>query len=163
MENPAHHLPMFSHIPTSSIIITDTVYFKNLSVVWTEIELCVGLNSWTKICRRCQKSYPGRWANPSMLRYKINIAWLTTPLFPMSLCLPSKKILTHTNEGQRDKLGRFQKGGWRYFFNYLFSRYNVVDIVQINGRNLYSRQGTSFNTRLILISGRKLKPSGQIR
>lgn len=59
-----------------------------------------------------------------------------------------------------DKLGRFQKGGWRYFFNYLYSRYNVLDIIQIDGHSLYSRQGTSFDTRLILISGRKPKPSG---
>jgi hypothetical protein len=82
---------------------------------------------------------------------------------PYVFMLTIKKNLTHTNEGQRDKLGRFQKGGWRYFFNYLISRYNVVDMVHVNGSNLYSRQGTSFNTRLILISGRKSKPSGQLR
>lgn len=59
-----------------------------------------------------------------------------------------------------DKKGRIQKGKNRFFFNYLFSRYNVLDIIPIDGHKLYSRQGTSFDTRLILIDGRKLKPSG---
>jgi len=59
-----------------------------------------------------------------------------------------------------DKKGRFQKGDWRFFFNYLYNRYNVVDLINMSGRNLYSRQGTSFNVRLILINGRKAAPSG---
>lgn len=59
-----------------------------------------------------------------------------------------------------DKKGRLQKGKNRFFFNYLFSRYNVLDIIPIDGHKLYSRQGTSFDTRLILIDGRKAKPSG---
>ena len=59
-----------------------------------------------------------------------------------------------------DKKGRIQKGKNRFFFNYLFSRYNVVDIIPIDGHKLYSRQGTSFDTRLLLVDGRKLKPSG---
>lgn len=59
-----------------------------------------------------------------------------------------------------DKKGRVQKGKSRFFFNYLFSRYNVLDIIPIDGHKLYSRQGTSFDTRLILIDGRKSKPSG---
>jgi predicted RNA methylase len=59
-----------------------------------------------------------------------------------------------------DKKGRFQKGDWRFFFNYLYNRYHVVDLINISGRDLYSRQGTSFNVRLILINGRKAIPSG---
>jgi predicted RNA methylase len=59
-----------------------------------------------------------------------------------------------------DKKGRLQKGKHRFFFNYLFSRYNVVDLISIDGHKLYSRQGTSFDVRLILINGRKSKPSG---
>jgi predicted RNA methylase len=59
-----------------------------------------------------------------------------------------------------DKKGRIQKGKNRFFFNYLFSRYNVVDIIPIDGHKLYSRQGTSFDTRLLLVDGRKSKPSG---
>jgi P-loop containing NTP hydrolase pore-1/C-terminal domain on Strawberry notch homologue len=59
-----------------------------------------------------------------------------------------------------DKKGRIQKGKHRYYHNYLFSRYNIVDIIPIDGHQLYSRQGTSFDTRLILIDGRKAHPSG---
>jgi len=59
-----------------------------------------------------------------------------------------------------DKKGRFQQGNWRFFFNYLYNRYQVVDLINISGRDLYSRQGTSFNVRLILINGRKAIPSG---
>ncbi len=63
----------------------------------------------------------------------------------------------HTNW---DDKGRVQKGKNRIFFNYLYSHYHVVDVIPISGRDLYSRQGTSFNTRLILINGRKLKNEG---
>lgn len=59
-----------------------------------------------------------------------------------------------------DDKGRIQAGKQRIFFNYLYSRYNVVDIININGAKLYSRQGTSFDVRLILINGRKQTPSG---
>lgn len=59
-----------------------------------------------------------------------------------------------------DRKGRVQKGKNRFFFNYLFSRYNVLDVIPIDGHKLYSRQGTSFDTRLILIDGRKSTPSG---
>jgi len=43
-----------------------------------------------------------------------------------------------------------QKG----FFNYLYSRYNVVDVINVNG-DLYTKQGTKYPVRLILIDGRK--------
>ena len=59
-----------------------------------------------------------------------------------------------------DSKGRIQEGKHRIFFNYLYSRYNVVDLINIDGHKLYSRQGTSFDVRLILISGRKLLPKG---
>lgn len=59
-----------------------------------------------------------------------------------------------------DERGRIQKGKNRIFFNYLYKYYNVEDIIPINGSKLYSRQGTSFNTRLILIDGAKLRPGG---
>lgn len=59
-----------------------------------------------------------------------------------------------------DDKGRIQAGKNRIFFNYLHSHYNVEDVLQINGKRLYSRQGTSFDTRLILINGRKEKIAG---
>lgn len=59
-----------------------------------------------------------------------------------------------------DEHGRVTAGQNRIFLNYLYHFYNVDDIILINGKKLYSRQGTSFNTRLILINGRKSKPDG---
>jgi hypothetical protein len=52
-----------------------------------------------------------------------------------------------------------QAGKNRIFLTYLYSHYNVEDIINIDG-SLYSRQGTSFDVRLILISGRKARPEG---
>lgn len=59
-----------------------------------------------------------------------------------------------------DSEGRIQAGKNRTFFVYLYKNYNVVDVINIDGHSLYSRQGTAFNTRLILIDGRKKEPSG---
>ncbi len=59
-----------------------------------------------------------------------------------------------------DDKGRIQAGRNRIFFNYLYSRYRVADVINIDGHKLYSRQGTSFDVRLILINGRKQTPSG---
>jgi predicted RNA methylase len=59
-----------------------------------------------------------------------------------------------------DDKGRIQAGKNRIFFNYLYSRYKVVDVINIDGHKLYARQGTAFNVRLILIGGRKQTPFG---
>ncbi|GAF05335.1 N-6 DNA methylase family protein [Saccharicrinis fermentans] len=59
-----------------------------------------------------------------------------------------------------DEQGRVTAGNNRIFLNYLYHFYNVEDIILINGKKLYSRQGTSINTRLILIDGAKETPSG---
>ena len=59
-----------------------------------------------------------------------------------------------------DKNGRIQAGKNLIFFNYLYNHYNVEDVINIDGHKLYSRQGTAFNVRLILINGRKYKPVG---
>ena len=61
---------------------------------------------------------------------------------------------------KRQDQGRVTAGHNRIFLNYLFHFYVVEDIIPINGKKLYSRQGTSFNTRLILINGAKEKPEG---
>ena len=47
------------------------------------------------------------------------------------------------------------KGKDRAFFNYLYAHYNVVDVINMDGKTLYSRQGTGFPVRMILINGRK--------
>lgn len=59
-----------------------------------------------------------------------------------------------------DSEGRIQAGKNRTFFVYLYKHYNVSDVINIDGHALYSRQGTGFNVRLILIDGRKETPSG---
>ena len=59
-----------------------------------------------------------------------------------------------------DAHGRVTAGQNRIFLNYLYHFYKVEDVIPINGSKLYSRQGTSFNTRLILIDGAKEKPEG---
>ncbi len=59
-----------------------------------------------------------------------------------------------------DDLGRIQAGRNRIFFNYLYHHYHVADVINIDGKRLYSRQGTAFNVRLILVDGRKEKPGG---
>ena len=59
-----------------------------------------------------------------------------------------------------DEQGRVTAGTNRIFLNYLYHFYNVEDIIPINGKKLYSRQGTSINTRLILIDGAKTVPDG---
>lgn len=42
--------------------------------------------------------------------------------------------------------------GEKAFFNYLYNFYNVSDVINMDG-GLYSKQGTSYPTRLILING----------
>ena len=59
-----------------------------------------------------------------------------------------------------DDRGRVQAGKNRIFLNYLYRYYQVDDIINIDGHKLYSRQGTAFDVRLILIDGRKPKPEG---
>lgn len=57
-----------------------------------------------------------------------------------------------------DDKGRLT-GRDRIFFNYLYNRYNVDDVIDISG-DLYRKQGASFPIRLILVNGRKATPSG---
>ncbi len=59
-----------------------------------------------------------------------------------------------------DTKGRLTKGKNRIFLNYLYHHYQVEDVISIDGKKLYAKQGTGFNVRLILINGRKAKPEG---
>lgn len=47
------------------------------------------------------------------------------------------------------------KGRDKAFLNYLYQHYNVVDVINCDGKALYSRQGTEYNVRMILINGRR--------
>ena len=55
--------------------------------------------------------------------------------------------------------GLIPSGKNRIFFAYLYKYYHVADVINIDG-SLYKKQGTSFNVRVILISGRKVTPEG---
>lgn len=57
-----------------------------------------------------------------------------------------------------DANGRL-KGRDRIFFNYLFNKYNVDDVIDISG-DIYRKQGASFPIRVILVNGRKATPDG---
>ena len=59
-----------------------------------------------------------------------------------------------------DDKGRVTSGKNRIFYNYLHHHYNVEDCINISGQKLYSRQGTGFAVRAILINGRKSTPEG---
>lgn len=58
-----------------------------------------------------------------------------------------------------DNKGRLKSLKDRVFLSYLFSRYNVEDVINVSG-TLYGRQGTTFPIRIILFNGRKTVPEG---
>lgn len=59
-----------------------------------------------------------------------------------------------------DEQGRIRAGKNRIFFNLLHKHYHVIDTINVDGKRLYSRMGTGFDVRLILIAGRKATPGG---
>lgn len=58
-----------------------------------------------------------------------------------------------------DNKGRLKSLKDKVFFSYLFSRYNVDDVINVSG-TLYGRQGTTYPIRIILFNGRKVVPEG---
>lgn len=58
-----------------------------------------------------------------------------------------------------DNKGRLKSLKDKVFFSYLFSRYNVEDVINVSG-TLYGRQGTTYPIRIILFNGRKVVPEG---
>jgi hypothetical protein len=108
--------------------------------------------------------------NPPFGNTEKEILWSTFPIRPLEhiMALRALDCMKYTGKaaiiigGQTrwDEKGRIQAGKNRIFFNYLYSRFRVADVINIDGGKLYSRQGTSFDVRLILISGRKTEPFG---
>lgn len=98
------------------------------------------------------------------------IDYNTFPITVLDHLMALRALDTMANDGKAaiiigghtkwDHLGRVQKGKNRIFFNYLYRHYHIVDVIQIDGKRLYTRQGTGFPVRLILIEGRKEKPEG---
>ena len=61
-----------------------------------------------------------------------------------------------------DTYGAVRSGKNRSFINYLYHHYNVVDTINVDG-DIYKRQGTGFDVRIILLNGRKAVPKGLSR
>ena len=108
--------------------------------------------------------------NPPFGNTEKEVLWATFPIRPLEhiMALRALDCMKYTGKAaviigghtRWDEKGRIQAGKNRIFFNYLYSRFNVADVINIDGGKLYSRQGTSFDVRLILINGRKTEPSG---
>jgi hypothetical protein len=117
-----------------------------------------------------QRIYNAVITNPPFGMMDKEVMYDTFPIKPLEHVMALRALDCMANDGKAaiiigghtkwDDKGRIQAGKNRIFFNYLYSRYNVKDIINIDGHKLYSRQGTSFDVRLILIDGRKIKSAG---
>ena len=124
----------------------------------------------TKPFRGFEKKFEAVITNPPFGNMEEEVMWDTFPIKPLEHVMALRALDCMKDSGKAaiiigghtrwDEKGRIQAGKNRIFFNYLYSRYNVVDVINIDGGKLYSRQGTSFDVRLILIDGRKPNPSG---
>jgi len=124
----------------------------------------------TKPFKGLEKKFDAVLTNPPFGMMDTEVMWDTFPIKPLEHVMALRALDCMKDEGRAaiiigghtkwDDKGRIQAGKNRIFFNYLYSRYNVADVINIDGHKLYSRQGTSFDVRLILINSRKYKPSG---
>jgi hypothetical protein len=117
-----------------------------------------------------QQTFPAVLTNPPFGILDKSVRFGTFPIRVLDHLLALRALETMIPNGRAaiiigghtkwDKLGRVQKGKNRILFNYLYHHYNVADVIQIDGQKLYTRQGTGFPTRLILIDGKKRAPVG---
>jgi predicted RNA methylase len=117
-----------------------------------------------------QNHFPAVLTNPPFGRLDKPVLFDTFKITTLEHLMALRALETMTSDGKAaiiigghtryDPKGRVERGSNRIFLNYLYSRYHVVDILPINGQKLYAKQGTAFDTRLILIDGRKAKPEG---
>ncbi len=117
-----------------------------------------------------QNNFVAVITNPPFGRLDKPILFDTYRIDTLDHLMALRALETMTNDGRAaiiigghtryDEKGRIERGRNRIFFNYLYSRYHVADVLPIDGHKLYSKQGTAFDTRLILINGRKEKPEG---
>lgn len=124
----------------------------------------------TKPFRGFERKFDAVITNPPFGSMEEEVMWDTFPIKPLEHVMALRALDCMKDTGKAtiiigghtkwDDKGRIQAGKNRIFFNYLYSRYNVADVINIDGSKLYSRQGTSFDVRLILINGRKPNPSG---
>ena len=123
----------------------------------------------TRPFRGLEKSFNAVLTNPPFGNMEREVLWDTFPVKPLEHVMALRALDCMKDSGRAaiiigghtkwDDKGRIQAGKNRIFFNYLYSRYYVADVINIDGSKLYSRQGTSFDVRLILINGRKATPS----
>lgn len=124
----------------------------------------------TKPFRGFEKKFDAVITNPPFGNMEKEAMWDTFPIKPLEHIMALRALDCMKDSGKAaiiigghtkwDDKGRIQAGKNRIVFNYLYSRYHVADVINIDGSKLYSRQGTSFDVRLILINGRKPKPLG---
>jgi hypothetical protein len=145
----------------------DTVRRRNLE---TQDYRLVMNQDATRPFKGLEKKFDAVLTNPPFGLMDVEVMYETFPIKPLEHVMALRALDCMKDEGRAaiiigghtrcDDKGRIQAGKNRIFFNYLYSRYNVIDVINIDGGKLYSRQGTSFDVRLILINGRKQKPSG---
>ena len=124
----------------------------------------------TKPFREYIRKFDAVLTNPPFGNSEKEILWATFPIRPLEhiMALTALDCMKYSGRAaiiigghtRWDDKGRIQAGKQRIFFNYLYSRYHVADVINIDGAKLYSRQGTSFDVRLILINARKQEPFG---
>ena len=128
----------------------------------------IGQEDATRI--KCRRIFDAVLTNPPFGKLDLEVMFDTFPIKTLEHVMALRALECMEDSGKAaiiigghttwDDKGRIQAGKNRIFFNYLYSRYNVDDVINIDGHKLYSRQGTSFDVRLILINGRKEKPVG---
>ncbi len=117
-----------------------------------------------------QRTFMAVMTNPPFGKMEAEVMFDTFPIKPLEHVMALRALECMADNGKAaiiigshttwDDKGRITSGKNRIFFNYLYSRYHVADVININGAKLYSRQGTSFDVRLLLINGRKKTASG---
>ena len=117
-----------------------------------------------------QRTFMAVMTNPPFGKMETEVMFDTFPIKPLEHVMALRALDCMVDTGKAaiiigghttwDDKGRITAGKNRIFFNYLYSRYHVADVINIDGAKLYSRQGTSFDVRLILINGRKQTASG---
>lgn len=117
-----------------------------------------------------QRNFKAVMTNPPFGKMETEVMFDTFPIKPLEHVMALRALDCMANDGRAaiiigghttwDAKGRITSGKNRIFFNYLYSRYHVADVINVDGHKLYSRQGTSFDVRLILINGRKPEASG---
>ena len=117
-----------------------------------------------------QRTFMAVMTNPPFGKMETEVMFDTFPIKPLEHVMALRALDSMADNGKAaiiigghttwDEKGRITSGKNRIFFNYLYSRYHVAALINIDGVKLYSRQGTSFDVRLILINGRKQPASG---